>query len=517
MISLRVRLVLLIVVLVVLVAVALSALQLDSLVNSLSTLAIERSERASQQVSSFLIDDINQHSEEYETPIDVEQTKALWYEIVSSDKSIAASLEKTVGLSPLEIVELNVANQTRQILASSNQKRVGTELARLQDFAQWNKKPLIDRVVDLMVLRPNFEVVVPLGIQGQSEQIVLIQVVTSGAILRGEALPPMKTLSEVTGGALAAAILLTLAASNLVLRPLKRIELTIDRIVQGNYGGEEARAGAREFAAVQNKLNLLGQQYRGARDSASELRHNVDELLERLASQLDVADRLANISRLTGGVAHEIKNPLNAIALRLDLLRTRLSTPQEELSDEDIAQELEIVSKEVLRLDRVVKTFLDFSKPMEVHFAEVDVTALLREVADLMKPPARLAGIELKLALPVHEVDIRADADMLKQAILNLVTNAMEAMKDGGELGLKAVEEGGQVTLEVSDSGPGIPPSMRSKVFQLYFTTKTRGSGMGLAMTYRAIQLHNGTVTFNSEEGRGTTFRLQLPSLVRHG
>jgi signal transduction histidine kinase len=517
-ISLRVRLVLLIVVLVVLVAVALSALQLDSLVNSLSALAIERSERASQQVSSFLIDDINLHAEEYETPVDVEQTKALWYGIVSSDKAIAASLEKTVGLSPLEIVELNVANETRQILASSNQTRVGTELAQLEDFAQWNKKPLIDRVVDLLVHRPNYEVVVPLGIQGQSEKIVLIQVVTSGAILRGEAvLPQIKTLGAVTGGALLAAILLTLAASNLVLRPLKRIELSIDRIVQGNYGGEEARLGAREFAAVQTKLNLLGQQYRGARDSASELRHNVDELLERLASQLDVADRLANISRLTGGVAHEIKNPLNAIALRLDLLRTRLATPQEELSDEDIAQELEIVSKEVLRLDRVVKTFLDFSKPMEVHFSEVDVTALLREVADLMTPPARVAGIELHLDLPAEPVSIRADADMFKQAILNLVTNAMEAMKQGGELGLKAAEEGGLVTLEVSDTGPGIPPAMRSKVFQLYFTTKTRGSGMGLAMTYRAVQLHNGTVTFSSEEGVGTTFRLQLPSLVRHG
>ncbi len=278
----------------------------------------------------------------------------------------------------------------------------------------------------------------------------------------------------------------------------------------------------REFAAVQDKLNLLGQQYRGARDSASELRHNVDELLERLASQLDVADRLANISRLTGGVAHEIKNPLNAIALRLDLLRTRLSlsesaAPQEPLSDEEIAQELEIVSKEVLRLDRVVKTFLDFSKPMEVHFTTVDVTALLREVADLMTPPARVAGIALHLDLPAEPVSIRADADMFKQAILNLVTNAMEAMKQGGALRLKAFEEGGLVTLEVSDTGPGIPPSMRSKVFQLYFTTKTRGSGMGLAMTYRAVQLHNGTVTFSSEEGVGTTFRLQLPSLVRHG
>jgi signal transduction histidine kinase len=516
-ISLRVRLVLLIVVLVAVVAVTLSALHLESLVNSLSALAIERSERASQQVSSLLIDRINQNSEEYETPVGVEETKALWYSIVASDHDIAASLERAMAVSPLEIVELNVANQATQILASSNQKRVGAELARLQGFAQWNSKALIEKVVDLMVHRPNYEVVVPLGIKGQSEQIFLIQVVTSSVILREALLPQIETLGIVSSGALLAALLLTLAASNLILRPLKRIELTIDRIVQGNYGGEESRVGEKEFAAVQDKLNLLGQQYRGARESASELRHNLDQLLERLASQLDVADRLAAISRLTGGVAHEIKNPLNAIALRLDLLRTRLTEPQQDpLSEEQMAQELDIVSKEVLRLDRVVKTFLDFSRPVEVHFSELDVGALLREVGDLMTPPAHLSDIAVQLDVPTQPVGIRADADMLKQAILNLVTNAMEAMKDGGTLGLKAAEEGGLITLEVSDTGAGIPPKLLDKVFQLYFTTKTHGSGVGLAMTYRAVQLHNGSVTFCSEEGKGTTFRLQFPSLVRH-
>ncbi len=105
-----------------------------------------------------------------------------------------------MAVSPLEIVELNVANETRQILASSDQKRVGTALTQLENFEQWNKKPLVDRVVDLLVRRPNYEVVVPLGIQGQSEQIVLIQVVTSGAILRGEAvLPQIKTLGACHG------------------------------------------------------------------------------------------------------------------------------------------------------------------------------------------------------------------------------------------------------------------------------------------------------------------------------
>jgi signal transduction histidine kinase len=111
---------------------------------------------------------------------------------------------------------------------------------------------------------------------------------------------------------------------------------------------------------------------------------------------------------------------------------------------------------------------------------------------------------------------IRGDPDMLKQAILNLVTNALEAMKSGGNLVLSAACAGSAITLEIADDGPGIPPDLRDKVFQLYFTTKPRGSGIGLAMTYRAVQLHNGTIDFTSEDGRGTTFRLQFPALVSH-
>jgi signal transduction histidine kinase len=106
---------------------------------------------------------------------------------------------------------------------------------------------------------------------------------------------------------------------------------------------------------------------------------------------------------------------------------------------------------------------------------------------------------------------------MMKQAILNLLTNAMEAMRDGGEVRVRVDQPEGSVGLEIADSGPGIPEKLREKIFQLSFTTKARGSGIGLAMTYRAVQLHNGTITFTSEEGKGTTFRLQFPAAVRNG
>jgi signal transduction histidine kinase len=277
---------------------------------------------------------------------------------------------------------------------------------------------------------------------------------------------------------------------------------------------------------VESKLNLLVQQYQGVREDASELKEDLDQAVERMASQLDVATRLTAISRLTSGVAHEIKNPLNAIALRLDLLRARLDEPSEVLSGE-----IDILSREVLRLDRVVKTFLDFSKPVDVKLQEVDLAALAGEVTDLMAPQARLARINLSFEAPAEASLIRGDADMLKQAVLNLVTNAFEAMtarpgpagqgsdeygRNGGCVRVSVGRTGEVVTLQVADNGPGIPAEVRDRVFQLYFTTKTRGSGIGLAMTYRAVQLHNGTIEFVSDHGGGTTFRLQFPAWVRH-
>ncbi len=513
--SLRIRLALLIVALVTLVALALSALHLETLVDTLSTDAFDRSNRASQEVSSFLIDHIRQHARDAAFG-GAATAKELIYQIVSDDRDVSSRLVNTMALSP-SLVEINVAGQDGNILASSSDRHVGTKLAPLHDFSQWVKGPARSRVLDLMAGGgQNYQVIAPpLGIEGQAEGILTIQVVTSTVLLHDPLLAQVKWLALVSGLSLGAVLAITLIFTNLALRPLKRIDQTIDRIVQGNYaqstlGSEHPHGAPKEFAVLESKLNLLGQQFRGARENATELRHDVDQLLERMASQLDVASRLAAISRLTGGVAHEIKNPLNAIALRLDFLRAKLG------ADDELDKDIDVLSKEIARLDRVVKTFLDFSRPVEVHFEDVDLSALTHEVADLMTPPARLAHIDLTVESPSAPVLLRGDADLLKQAVLNLVTNAIEAMRDGGGLRLATAGSNGVVSLEVADTGPGIPAAQRDKVFQLYFTTKNFGSGIGLALTYRAVQLHNGTIAFESEEGRGTTFRLQFPASIRH-
>ncbi len=224
-----------------------------------------------------------------------------------------------------------------------------------------------------------------------------------------------------------------------------------------------------------------------------------------LAAQLDMASRLTALSQLTRGVAHEIKNPLNAITLHLEILRTRLNGE---------APEVGVISREISRLDRVVKTFLDYNRPVEPHLAPIDLNELTRDIAGLVTPVAESKNIQVDSRTTLHPAIMNGDSDLLKQAILNVVMNAVEAMKSGGKLTLITRRGRGQVELSVSDTGPGIPPEVQDRIFNLYFSTKEQGSGIGLAMAFRFVQLHDGRIDFSSEVGRGTTFRFSFPEVA---
>jgi signal transduction histidine kinase len=445
--------------------------------------------------------------------------------------------------------------------------------------------------------------------------------VVSSVFLREALLPQVRTLGLLSAGALLMSILLGAFSANLAIGPIATISKEIDRIASG--GAEPAQEDkdrdalgkSRELAIVQSKLNLLGQQIRGAQVDVTQMRSNIENLLERmedavllfdqsdelimvgpaaerllekdrqeiigrkleavfpptqpiggaivqsmrlgkpardylvnieregkaplrvflnveplaqhsgtlitlrdaesrrqLATQLDISQRLAAISRLTGGVAHEIKNPLNSIALRLELLRTKVS---EENPDAD--KEINIISQEIRRLDRVVKTFLDFTRPVDLAVEDVDLAAVAREVVSLVRPQATMQKVNLQFSAEPPSIIIRGDRDLLKQALLNVVMNGIEAMRSGGNLIVRVQVAAPHCILMVQDEGPGIPEENKGKVFQLYFTTKEKGSGIGLAMTFRAVQLHNGTIDFASEAGRGTAFRLRFPMPASNG
>jgi signal transduction histidine kinase len=229
------------------------------------------------------------------------------------------------------------------------------------------------------------------------------------------------------------------------------------------------------------------------------------ETRRQIRSQLDVSARLAAISKLTGGVAHEIKNPLNAMALHLEILKSKLS------GDDTVKNEVAVIGGEIARLDRVVKTFLDFQRPVELRLKELNLVELARQVAALVWPQAERSHVSIELEAPAGMAPIAGDEDLLKQAFLNVVNNGIEAMKDGGRLQIRIERDGDEVVGSISDQGSGIPDELKEKIFNLYFSTKQKGSGIGLAMTYRIVQLHNATIDVVSAPGEGTTFFLRFP------
>jgi len=233
------------------------------------------------------------------------------------------------------------------------------------------------------------------------------------------------------------------------------------------------------------------------------------EATRQISRQLQIADRVSAISRITGGVAHEVKNPLNAILMHVELARMKLAG-----GDSDLKPQMDIIGSEIVRLDRVVKTFLDFTRPVELHPIDVPLESFVNEIAEFARPLAETAGIEVTVEQQANGASIAADLDLLKQAILNVVMNAIEAMPDGGQLRFQSSLRGDDAEIRISDTGCGIPSEARKKIFGLYFTTKPKGSGIGLAMAFRFVQLHDGTIEFTSEPGKGTTFIIRIPTAV---
>jgi len=229
--------------------------------------------------------------------------------------------------------------------------------------------------------------------------------------------------------------------------------------------------------------------------------------LESINTQLQVSERLAALGRITAGVAHEVKNPLNSMRLWLENLKESLPAEPDSASQ----QAVQVLDKEIDRLDAVVKRFLDFTRPMDIRLEATQLAHLLKEVLEIAQPQLQKSNIQLAQLLPIDVPEVYVDRALLKQAVLNLVLNAAEAMPNGGQMRLVLSRRGEMAEITVGDTGKGIPLEHRQRIFQLFFTTRPGGSGIGLASAFRIIQLHNGSIDFTSEVGRGTTFRIELP------
>ena len=230
------------------------------------------------------------------------------------------------------------------------------------------------------------------------------------------------------------------------------------------------------------------------------------ESMRQIESELEVSRRLADLGRLTSGVGHEVKNPINAIVVHLELLREKLAR-----HDRSAERHVDVIQNEIRRLDRVVQTLIDFSRPVELDLTVHDLRSLVNSVLTLAAPDLEQRSVYVVSALPDHPVYARVDADLIQQALLNVLLNGAQAMSDGGELQIELRQYGYEARIKIRDEGCGIPQEILNRIFNLYFTTKKDGSGIGLAMTYRILELHNGSIQVESVMDEGTQFTLRLP------
>ncbi|HEX3091548.1 MAG TPA: ATP-binding protein [Candidatus Angelobacter sp.] len=230
------------------------------------------------------------------------------------------------------------------------------------------------------------------------------------------------------------------------------------------------------------------------------------ESVHRIEDEIELSRRLSAIGRLTSGVAHEVKNPINAIVVHLEVLRQKMKE-----IDPDTRRHVDVISSEIQRLDRVVQTLVDFTRPVELRLSDMDLRKVVEDVVILASPAAEKHNVLIEREAAPDALPVRIDVDLVKQAVLNIVLNGVQAMPQGGTLRLTLSREGDGALISVRDQGAGIPDNIRDKIFNLYFTTKSGGSGIGLAMAYRVVQLHHGSVEFSTTIDHGTTFYLRFP------
>jgi len=259
------------------------------------------------------------------------------------------------------------------------------------------------------------------------------------------------------------------------------------------------------------------------------------EALSEVQSTVRYSRKLAALGRLSAGVAHEVKNPLNAMMIHLELLRQKFAPPpvraaariemgrgdavdpravgvvDSPINRDEAMQHVEVIAGEIRRLDQVVQGFLKFTRPEDLKLQPIALSNLFNEILPIVKPEADRAGVTL--VVECRDVpDVNGDPAMLRQAFLNLALNACQAMPSGGTLRIQCeAARGRRVRVSVSDTGVGIAPEHLQRIFDLYFTTKEKGSGIGLSMVYRTVQMHDGDIEVQSTPGAGTTFRILLP------
>jgi len=231
----------------------------------------------------------------------------------------------------------------------------------------------------------------------------------------------------------------------------------------------------------------------------------------KAAQEIHMGERLEFLGHLTAGVAHEIGNPLSSLSIQIQLIERQISSMEATPFREKLKKIISIIKEELLRLDQIVAQFVQTLRPEPLILKKKDLVSVVEEVLELVEHELKEKGILLNRVYPPDGIQGRMDAGLIKQAIINLIKNAMQAMPGGGEISIRLEKEDAYLKFSITDQGTGIPPEKINRLFEPLFTTKETGSGLGLLVVYKALKQHGGYVEVTSQSGEGTTFTIWLP------
>ncbi|MGH9385265.1 MAG: ATP-binding protein [Vicinamibacterales bacterium] len=428
----------------------------------------------------------------YHQLLDVVSTQENAYQEIRSSRSVQSSLEAAIYSA--DVTDALIVDTTGTVVAASAPGLVGqtvpprltlTDVLASNPLAQLRAVYATGQTLELS--QPIELAETPFG---------EIRIGLSPVLVRSDLNRALTPAALAAGASVLIAAFVSMLLAQIVLRPIHVIQSGLSRLGGGDLGA---------------RLDLRDEEFRDLGDVfdrlTAQLRAAAPRGVER-SRMMELSRQVAALGRHTTGVAHEVKNPLNAMTIHLELLKQKLAGSE----PSSAAPHADVIGQEIKRLDEVVQSFLAYVRPVEASFAPVAISSLLTSVLDAVRTEAERAGVTLNKTCGDATLQVEGDSTLLRQSFLNLAQNAIHAMPRGGVLSIACRALGdGRIAIRVEDSGSGIPPEHLSRIFDLYFTTKPRGTGAGLPVVSRTIELHNGRIDVESTVGKGTTFVVTLP------
>ena len=466
------------------VALVVIALSLVHLMNLARVLLIESKARVELIANAV-----------YHQARDVVMEPATAYDAVRTSRSVQSALEAAIYSQ--DVIDAVIVDPDGVVIASSDLKQVGKTVSARTPLNNVVAASGLAQLQAVYNTDQSLEWSQPIALGDQP--FGEIRIGLSTLLVRRDLNQSLAPAALAAGVALLLAVISAMVLAQVVLRPMHVIRSSLSRLGRGDLGATLDLRDDEDFRELGDVFDQVSAQLRAAAPAGL-----------KPAQLAELSRRIAMVGRLTAGVAHEMKNPLNAMTIHLELLKQKLA------SGRPASEHVEIIEQEIRRLDERIQGFLRFVRPEETSFGPVALAPLLASVTHGVAHEAQRAGVTIDRACTDATLLVEGDAAQLRDVFLNLAQNAIQAMPRGGRLTIScAAVSNHRVRVRVEDTGVGIAPENLTKIFELYYTTKERGTGVGLSMVYRTIQIHNGEIDVESTLGVGTTFVIVLPAATQ--